>query len=50
MQVVQRLSDADKIIARMHHLDQVMRNGREGHVTLAATDFFFQNYLGEVSA
>jgi len=49
MQVVQRLSDTDKIIARMHHFDLVMRNGDQGHVTLMATDFF-QNYLGEVFA
>jgi hypothetical protein len=49
MQVVQRLSDTDKIIARMHNLDRVMCNGHQGHVTLTATDFF-QNYLGKVFA
>jgi len=49
MQVAWRLSDADKIIARMRHLDLVMRNG-QSHGILVATDFFFQNYLGEVSA
>ena len=48
-QVVQRLSDTDKINARMHHLDLVMCNGQQGHLTLTATDFF-QNYLGEVFA
>jgi hypothetical protein len=46
MQVVQRLSDTNKITARMHHLDLVTRNGHQGHVTLTATDFF-QNYLRE---
>jgi hypothetical protein len=50
MQVVQRMSDTDKIIARMHHLDLVMCNGHQGRVILTATDYFFQNYLGEVFA
>jgi len=49
MRVVQRLSDSDKITARMHDLDLVMCNVDQGHVTLTATDFF-QNYLREVFA
>jgi len=47
MQVVQRSSDTDNIIAQMHHLDLVICNGHQGHVTLTATHFF-QNYLGNV--
>lgn len=50
MQVVQRPSDTDKITARMHHLLLVTCKGHQGHVTLTATDFFFQNYLREVFA
>lgn len=47
MQVVRRSSDTDNIIAQMHHLDLVICNGHQGHVTLTATHFF-QNYLGNV--
>jgi hypothetical protein len=49
MQVVQQLSDTDKITSQMHDPDLVMCNVDQGHVTLTATDFF-QNYLREVSA
>jgi hypothetical protein len=33
MQVVQQLSDADKVISQMHHPDSVMCNGQQGHLT-----------------
>lgn len=33
MQVVQQLSDADKIISQMHYLDLAMHNGHQGRLT-----------------
>jgi hypothetical protein len=49
MQVLQRMSKTDRIISLMHHLDLVMCNGYQGHVTSTATDFFsFKNYIREV--
>jgi hypothetical protein len=33
MQVVQQLSDADKVISQMHHPDSIMCNGQQGHLT-----------------